>query len=78
MRINQFALPAFIGAAFCTSAGAQTLFHDDFSGSIDPAWSILRPDTSFYTIKPTELDVRVSKRLETLTSFWLHRTAGVY
>lgn len=44
----------------CASAGAQVLFQDGFNGSIDPAWTITRPDTDFYTINATNLDLRCS------------------
>ena len=56
----QSRLLCLILTTLCASAGAQVLFQDGFNGSIQSAWTITRPDTSFYTINATGLDLRCS------------------
>lgn len=43
--------------ALTVSASADVLFRDDFSGGIDPAWSILNQDTGYYSVSANTLDV---------------------
>ncbi len=39
---------------------ADTVFHDDFNGSLNPAWSVVRPDASYYSVQSTGLVLRCS------------------
>jgi hypothetical protein len=42
-------------------AAADILFHDDFNGLLNPAWTILRPDASFYSLQATGLVLRCNR-----------------
>jgi hypothetical protein len=39
-------------------ASADTVFHDDFNGLLNPAWSIVRADASYYSLQSTGLVLR--------------------
>jgi hypothetical protein len=39
-------------------AGPASLFFDDFSGAVDPAWDLVRPNAAFYSLQPTGLVLR--------------------
>lgn len=60
MKTRQSRLLYLFLTTFCAAADAQVLFQDHFNGSIGPAWTITRPDPSFYTITESGLDLRCS------------------
>ena len=39
---------------------AASLFRDDFNGSVDPAWSVVRDDPSYVTVTGSTLDIRAN------------------
>jgi hypothetical protein len=45
------------------------VFHDDFSGSLNPAWSIVRLDASYYSVQSTGLVLRCNSG-----DIWTYRT----
>ena len=59
------------GILFLVAAtgSAQTLFRDDLNGSLRPEWTILHPDASYYSIGPSNLDLRASSG-----DIWHYRT----
>ena len=50
-----FVLPLLAGGG---PAAADTVFHDDFNGALNPAWSIVRPDAGYYSVQSTGLVLR--------------------
>lgn len=64
MYRRRFALFTLAVAGLILPSGtpllAGTLFRDDFNGSISGAWSILRQNSSYYAIRPTDLDLRAN------------------
>jgi hypothetical protein len=50
-----FALALLSGAG---RTEADTVFHDDFNGSLNPAWSIVRQNASYYSVQSTGLVLR--------------------
>lgn len=58
-NIRLFGTVALSTLAVCGSAWGAVLFHDDFNGAPDPTWSILHPDTDYYSVAATELCLRV-------------------
>jgi len=72
IHYRRFVLFLLIVAGVILSGGtplsAGTIFRDDFSGSISSAWSIVRPNTSYYSFQPTYLDLRANRG-----DIWLSR-----
>lgn len=52
LGLGLLSLPALVSA--------QVLFQDDFNGNIDPSWTIINPDSSYYTTDTTTLDLRAN------------------
>ena len=46
--------------ALAATAHASVLFSDNFNGGMSSAWSIVRPDSTYYTFQPSYLDLRAN------------------
>ena len=59
-KMLQVCLAVALVASAASGQAATVLFHDTFQGTMSNLWTIVRPNASYYTLQPNDLDLRAN------------------